>query len=134
MNSLGETHNMVFQSSSSPRDGGSIAPGQKSLWGKKPHKHFASSQPLSIYSNIYMQLLIRLCDINILQCINIVTVIHVSFPALTAQQGSSCCYLHLCKMSLVKSSHKIQVSSFCSGVACLFLISLRSGPMIFKLI
>lgn len=68
----------------------------------------------------------RLFGVNVLQCVNIEIFVLPSSPVLTAQQGSACCCcLYLCKLSLMKQSHKghRQMSSFCNGDVCLFAIN-----------
>lgn len=114
---------MVLQSSSNPQR--QPGPGTEvSGGGKTTHEHLATSHPTSDCSKVYIQLLTRLFGVNDLQCVNIEIVVLISSPVLTAQQGNCCC-LYLCKLSLIKPSHKRhrQISSFCNGDVCLFVIN-----------
>lgn len=81
-----------------------------------PHR-----MPLQIYTDLPA----RLFGINVLQRVNIEIFVLLSSPVLTAQQGSACCCFYLCKLSLMKPSHKghRQMSSFCNGDVCLFAIN-----------
>lgn len=109
-----------------PAHGGRQTLRQRSLWGENPtHEPFANSHRPSNCSRACTQLLTRFLDGNILQCVNIEIVVLLSSPMLTAQQGNSCCCLCLCKLSLIKPSHKRhrQMSSFCNADVCLFVIN-----------
>ena len=121
---LADTYNMVLQSSSSPwRQPGPRT--EVSVGGNTTHERFANSHPPSNCSKVYIQLLTRLFGVNVLQCVNIEIVVLISSPVLTVLQGNSCCCLYLCKLSLMKPSHKRhrKMSSFYSGDVCLFVIN-----------
>lgn len=97
-----------------PGHGSSLAPGQRSLLHRRT---------LQIYT--VPPVAARLFGVNVLQCVNIEIFVLLSSPVLTAQQGSAYCCLYLCKLSLMKLSHKghRQMSSFCNDDVCLFAIN-----------